>query len=263
MIFVSHNKTDKPVVEQFAIRLAAAFGKDKVFYDSWSIQPGDGIVGKMNEALVGCKFFFFFISKHSLCSEMVKLEWQNAIVMMTRGATKFVPIKLDNSVLPPILLQSLYIDLYSNGIDVALRQVIEVATGTNTFQPIMSEFSNLQAYFYVDGTRSFVEIRAEQFMEPISHFLVLVDNAEGELEVAPDISGMFSSGYAKSFKLIDGRVFGAYRFAIERATVPGHPFVIQIDPKSGAILKFAGVMHEKTKNVWRGIPVQMGRPSVS
>ena len=49
MIFLSHNKNDKPIVEPIAIRLSSIYGADTVFYDSWSIQPGDGIIDKMNE----------------------------------------------------------------------------------------------------------------------------------------------------------------------------------------------------------------------
>ncbi|MCD5561543.1 toll/interleukin-1 receptor domain-containing protein [Lactobacillus delbrueckii subsp. lactis] len=51
MIFLSHNKLDKAVVEPIAIRLSNLYGQDNVFYDSWSIQPGDGIIDKMNEGL--------------------------------------------------------------------------------------------------------------------------------------------------------------------------------------------------------------------
>ena len=49
MIFLSHNHKDKVLVEQVAVRLKDIFGQDKVFYDSWSIQPGDGIIDKMNQ----------------------------------------------------------------------------------------------------------------------------------------------------------------------------------------------------------------------
>ncbi|NMB49512.1 MAG: TIR domain-containing protein [Bacteroidales bacterium] len=68
MIFHSHNFKDGDI-----------FGQENVFYDSWSIQPGDGIIDKMNDGLTQCKLFFFFVSNNSLNSEMVKLEWQNAL----------------------------------------------------------------------------------------------------------------------------------------------------------------------------------------
>ena len=58
MIFLSHNSNDKPVVEQVALKLKNIYGQDKVFYDSWSIQPGEGIVDKMDEGLtIGTPFF--------------------------------------------------------------------------------------------------------------------------------------------------------------------------------------------------------------
>ena len=38
MIFISHTSVDKPIVEPIALKIANVFGKDKVFYDSWSIQ---------------------------------------------------------------------------------------------------------------------------------------------------------------------------------------------------------------------------------
>lgn len=41
-IFLSHNWKDKKVVGPIAEKLAEIIGKENVFYDSWSIQPGDG-----------------------------------------------------------------------------------------------------------------------------------------------------------------------------------------------------------------------------
>lgn len=67
MIFHSHNFKDGDI-----------FGQENVFYDSWSIQPGDGIIDKMNDGLTQCKLFFFFVSNNSLNSEMVK-----SVLMMT------------------------------------------------------------------------------------------------------------------------------------------------------------------------------------
>ena len=58
MIFLSHNYQDKPIVEQLALRLKDTFGQENVFYDSWSIQPGDGLIEKMNEGLEKCRYFF-------------------------------------------------------------------------------------------------------------------------------------------------------------------------------------------------------------
>lgn len=65
----------------------------------------------MNNGLSQCKFFFFFVSKNSLQSKMVSLEWQNAILKATRGEAKVIPVKIDDCLMPSILMQSLYIDV--------------------------------------------------------------------------------------------------------------------------------------------------------
>ena len=93
MIFLSHNHKDKVLVEQFALRLREIFGQENVFYDSWAIQPGDGIIDKMNAGLEACRLFLFFVSKNSLQSNMVKLEWQSAILKAANGQARLVPIK--------------------------------------------------------------------------------------------------------------------------------------------------------------------------
>lgn len=49
MIFLSHNWKDKDVIEPIAVRLKEVYGEENIFYDSWSIKPGENIIGKMNE----------------------------------------------------------------------------------------------------------------------------------------------------------------------------------------------------------------------
>ena len=107
MIFLSHNYKDKDVVGPIAVSLANRYGKENVFYDSWSIKPGDGIINEMNNGLEKCKYFFFFISENSLKSGMVSLEWQVALNKSTKGETKFIPIKVDNSKQPTILIDKI------------------------------------------------------------------------------------------------------------------------------------------------------------
>ncbi|MBU2828566.1 MULTISPECIES: toll/interleukin-1 receptor domain-containing protein [Acidithiobacillus] len=156
MIFLSHNQKDKPVVEQIALRLKEILPQDEIFYDSWSIQPGDGIIDKMNEGLANCRLFLFFVSKNSLQSEMVKLEWQNALLKATKGQTKIIPVKMDDCLMPPILMQSLYIDLFGQGLEIALRQIMDVISGKNTFAPGPQEFANLRGYAYDNEGAVFV-----------------------------------------------------------------------------------------------------------
>lgn len=259
MIFLSHNHKDKVLVEQIALRLKDIFGQSNVFYDSWSIQPGDGIVDKMNEGIGNCKLFLFFVSKNSLLSNMVKLEWQNAVMKAAKGQCKIVPVKLDDCLMPPILLQSLYIDLFGQGLEVALRQIVEVASGNNTFAPGPQEFSNLRAYVYQQAEKTIVECHAEYYMEPISHFLFLVNNTETEVRFEYKSGPMCNTGFHKNIMLDNGNTFNAQFVSVEKGTVPGFPFIIEITPMNGSSVKLAGVMHEKRMNQWAGIPLIYGR----
>jgi hypothetical protein len=261
VIFLSHNYKDKLLVEQIAVRLRDIFGQDKVFYDSWSIQPGDGIIDKMNEALANCRLFLFFVSKNSLQSSMVKLEWQNAVMKAASGGTKIIPFKLDDCLMPPILLQSLYIDLFGQGLEVALRQIVDVTQGRNTFTPGPQQFSNLRAYVYTQGADTVVECRAEHYLEPISHYLFLVGNPEPEISFQYKSGSMCHLEFHTGIRLNDGSTHNAQLIRVEKATVPGFPFIVGITPKDGTILKLHGVMHEKKMNEWIQIPVVHGRPA--
>ena len=50
-IFISYNHKDQILVDMIARRLEFEFGRNNIFYDAWSMQPGDSIIGKMNEGL--------------------------------------------------------------------------------------------------------------------------------------------------------------------------------------------------------------------
>lgn len=261
MIFLSHNYKDKPIVEQIALRLMLLFGKDQVFYDSWSIQPGDGIIDKMNKGLDNCQLFLFFVSKNSLQSKMVELEWQNAVLKATQGTTKIIPVKMDECMMPPILMQTLYIDLFGQGLDIALSQIVDITSGNNTFKPGPQEFSNLRAYVHYENRNLIIECHAEFYLEPISSFLILIHNEESELDFECLSSSLTYGGFNKDIKLDDGRAFNCRSVRIERPTTPGFPFIEKIKPKEGVTLKLGGIMHEKSQGQYRMIPLISGKKS--
>ncbi len=112
MIFLSHNFNDKPIVRQIAETIEKRYGKEEVFYDEWSIQSGDSIIQRMDDGLKNCSHFFFFISENSLKSEMVKLEWMSALIKKAKEGIKFIPVRIDRCIIPQILTNTLYIDLF-------------------------------------------------------------------------------------------------------------------------------------------------------
>lgn len=259
MIFISHNHKDKPIVEQIALRLRDIFGQDQVFYDSWSIQPSEGIIDKMNEGIRNCQLFLFCVSKNSLQSKMVSLEWQNALIKATQGQTKLIPIKMDDCLMPPVLLQSLYIDLFGHGLEVALRQIVDVASGRNTFQPGPQQFSNLRSYKYVERNNIIVECHAEHFLEPISHFMFLTKNAKDDMEFSCESDSQFESSFIQDIELSDGNRYNGFAVFLVRGTVPGFPVIFEATSVDNSEINIIGVLHEDTKDQWRIIPMQNGK----
>lgn len=256
MIFISHNHRDKQIVESIALRLAGVFGTDVVFYDSWSIQPGEGIIEKMNKGLSDCKYFFFFVSKNSLQSEMVKLEWQNALLKATSGQAKLIPVKIDDCMMPVILLQTLYIDIFGKGLEVGLRQMIDVINGDNTFRQIEpQQFENVRAYVTKSGDDIEIEIRAEYYLEPISRYMILVSNQKHELDFNVQSDNMIMAKFDTGIQLNNGDKYNAYCVSVERGTAPNFPFVVKVTPKEGVELKSFAVMRAISHEEYKMIPL--------
>lgn len=91
-IFISYSHKDKMLVDTVARKLEIVFGKNNIFFDSWSMQPGDSIIGKMNQGLEEFTTFFFFVSSNSLDSNMVRLEWQVALNRAINNELNFVAV---------------------------------------------------------------------------------------------------------------------------------------------------------------------------
>lgn len=253
MIFLSHNKADKPIVEIIAIRLASIFGQENIFYDSWSMQPGDGIIDKMNEGLNTCTHFFFFISKNSLNSNFVKLEWQNALYKETKLPTslKFVGLKLDDVEIPDLLSQKIYIDIYSSGIEPGIAQIIDVINGKNTFKPTL--FNNIAANVtYKSSKEITIECYVRYYLEPSCRFALFFNNILENLIFSCDYDSFFTSGINEwpiqnlKFQFI----------AVQRALTLEFPFLITVKSDVEDI-KFIRIKHAYSQNDFRDIPTEI------
>lgn len=252
-IFISHNSKDKPAVEQYASALSKVYGMQSIFYDSWSIQPGDGIVDKMNSGLDACDFFIFFISVNSLASVMVKIEWQNALISEARGDLRFIPVKLDSCKMPALLRQKLYIDVPSVGEELAIRQLFDVISGRNTYRKSESDrFHNLKAYARTaaEPFRVDLEIRAAVITEPISRYCVILRNKDAHMWATSDYMTQSGRGSATAS---DGSSLYAYYISIDRATAPRFPFRIAIT--DNCAIEVAGVMHAVGENEYEKVPI--------
>lgn len=186
MIFLSHQTKDKEFVRQFAIKLAEKFGKERIFYDEWNIRPGDSIPGEMSKGLENMTHFFYFLTENSLQSVMVEAEWHVAFMKQAKDKNiKFVVVRADD-VNPPALLEPLrFIDLYMQGEDVALEEIISSVTGE--FDDFKHEkFNNRIAYSHVvsESTIHFY-VTAKRFYIPNAPFILATDCKEYEATFEP------------------------------------------------------------------------------
>ncbi|MBN6714030.1 toll/interleukin-1 receptor domain-containing protein [Pseudomonas capsici] len=256
-IFLSHNHFDKPIVEPVALRLAEIFGESEVFYDSWSIRPGDGIIDQMNKGLEAPEYVFFFVSAKSLGSQMVKLEWQNALHAATRGKTRMIPVRVDGSAMPAMLTQTLYIDMFSLGLEAAIAQIVSVTQGSASFTPQHQGFSNLtfSTVSEADGSIN-LSIQASHLMEPNPSFLLATSNTEDEISWYMSNGQAFFGGFNKNL-LTDSNGSDAHAIlfrTIGGTITPSHPLRIKLGKRKDVPVVLLSVLHESAENEWKPIP---------
>lgn len=256
-IFLSHNHQDKPIVEPVALKLAEIFGANEVFYDSWSIKPGDGIIDQMTKGLEAPEYVFFFVSEKSLASGMVKLEWQNALHSATRGKTKIIPVRVDGSDMPSVLKQTLFIDMYTVGLEAAIAQIVSVTQGNASFTPQHQGFSNLtyEIASLGDGSLELI-IRASHLLEPNPQFLIATLNKEEEIQWSAVNQQPFMGGYNKDFlSNPQGQKCHAIAYKpMAGALTPKHPIRIKLERKGTAPIDVVSVLHESAEGSWTDVP---------
>ena len=256
-IFLSHNHNDKPMVEGVALKLAAIFGHDQVFYDSWSIRPGDGIIDQMNKGLEAPEFVFFFVSANSLASGMVKLEWQNALYAASKGKTRIVPVRVDGSEMPPVLKQTLFIDMHTIGLEAAIAQIVSVTQGNASFTPQHQGFSNLtfSRESNADGAIE-IAVKASHLMEPNPSFVFVTSNQETEIGWATKNNDMFFGGYNKDALGLrgGGTAHGILMRPMGKTLTPQHPMRFLFTKKGATPIRILDVLHEKSENQWVPVP---------
>lgn len=253
-LFISYNHNDKEIVDSIANRLSDIVGKDNIFYDQWSIRPGDGIIDKMDEGLRKCDIFFFFVSKNSLSSEMVKLEWKNALMKRAKEKIKFVPVRLDNCDMPYILLQILYIDFNSVGFENGIKQMTDVIFETDTSHN--TEYDNFQCKIVKEADNKYrISISVKNFFEPVAHFLVLVDQKVELIEIKHLSDKVRISGKSNNYELSNQHYHGFYMESLNGLAL-GFPYEIQLSSNKLEQFNVLAVLREYKKGAFRVIPLK-------
>ncbi|WP_215148907.1 toll/interleukin-1 receptor domain-containing protein [Exiguobacterium sp. s91] len=210
MIFISHQHNDKEIVSPIAYALEQSFGEENVFYDDWSIKPGENIIERMNEGLEQARYFFFFITENSLRSQMVSLEWTSAIKARSENM-KFIPIRAENVNVPFVISALNYLDMSTNGIDVTLQQIREIVNPDIVKHARnVPTFNNVSGYVYQENYDSFhYVIRAKRFFEPSGSLVACTTLTEEQAIFSADVN-TYGYGYHPNSMTVSGQVMNAF-----------------------------------------------------
>lgn len=259
MIFISHTHSDKVIVEPIALELSKIYGKEKVFYDSWSMKPGDSILGTMEKGLQECSFFIIFVSKNSLDSQMVSLEWKSGLTKKMRQSTKFIPVILDGSDMPLVLTDILGINLYKVGIDRAIGQLVNIISNKDLSSSLIQNVSNLEAE--VKRINSFtVEVIcvAKYYFEPVTSFIFELNKNltnVNDIKIDSLTISMLQVGTVEAFNE-RGNSKHMLHLSTEKSLAKGHPFIITISSKiEDQELMLISVHHEEERGKLKKIPM--------
>lgn len=266
MIFLSHNSKDKSIVEPIALRLRDEFGQSNVFYDSWSIQPGEGIIAKMNEGIANCKICYYFVSNNSLNSFMVNIEWQNILMKMSKGEARLIPVRVDNCEMPAILMQSLYIDLYSIGLEKAIIQIIDTAKGNNTFRPKFETTKNLVVHLTPSiGKHIDIKIEARHFPIQNTKFVFLSQASRGDVSYDSKHLLYREFGYMENFLTMESPLIrlNAFMLDFQKSLEPGFPLYAQFNSNTGGNVSIMFVYHEKREGEWERVKMEVHNQTIS
>ncbi|GAB1487969.1 hypothetical protein MASR2M8_04120 [Opitutaceae bacterium] len=255
MLFISYNHRDTELVSVFVQKLTSSTDRSKIFFDVWSIQPGDGIIDQMNRGLEEMSTFAFFVSKNSLTSDMVSLEWQNALLRSAKGLCKFIPIKLDDAQMPAIIGQIRYIDLFRNGVDFAVSELANTISGKQV-DSAKEVYQNVVCRAKRNPDSIHLEFTARTYFEPVCEFSLLLQNSRDQFHVKvlgvpawiqKDMGYRQLDATTRYFALTVGWVQGL---------TPGHPFKVMVTALNGAQLRLDYVMHKKTAIDYETIPLE-------
>jgi len=104
-IFISHASSDREIATEIADSLRRV-GLTP-WLDTREISPGDSFLAQMNTGLGTAGYVLLLVSAAAHASKWVSREW---LAALASESTVLVPILLDDSGLPPLLKDIVYID---------------------------------------------------------------------------------------------------------------------------------------------------------
>ena len=100
--FISHNKANKEHARLLAISLVEQ--GENVWFDEWSIKPGESLTGGIEEGLANADIFVLIWSKEAASSNWVGTEVRAYIRRrVDNSSLRIVPVMVDNTKLPVLV----------------------------------------------------------------------------------------------------------------------------------------------------------------
>jgi hypothetical protein len=224
VVFISHADVDKPFIERYALAIAKEIGEDYVFYDAWANQPGDSVVGNVDDALGRATHFFLFMTRASMQRPWVKHEWHSALVKRLASEVRLIPVRIDDVEPPPLLAALKYIDAAFNGPDIAEEEILRAVRGERVFRP-SPEIPNLTAR--VNGGT--VTFSVAKYPLPGAHLAILMDDPNADIAGVP--MEAFEGGPSHyPYTTPEGKPGRIVVVRPFRVITPGQPFTVMVGP---------------------------------
>lgn len=129
-LFVCHASEDKAVAKELAAYLSSQGAE--VWLDAWEIRVGDSIVSKVNEGLEAASHLGILLSKNSVTKPWVRRELSSALMrQISNNEVTILPIRLDDSPLPAVLVDIRYADCRTNR-QAGFQEVVDSLFPTTT-----------------------------------------------------------------------------------------------------------------------------------
>ncbi|WP_066373141.1 toll/interleukin-1 receptor domain-containing protein [Herbidospora mongoliensis] len=121
--FITYNHRDEAWATWIAQTLEAA--GQTTLIQAWDFLPGDNFMAKMDEGLSSCKRTLGVLSAHYLTSLFTRAEWTAAYRQTLLGKPRgFVPVRVAECEVAPLLGPLVYIDLVGVDVDEARSRLL-------------------------------------------------------------------------------------------------------------------------------------------
>jgi hypothetical protein len=122
-VFISHSSKDKAFVESLVEKLQDE--GVETWFDAHQLQPGDSIFQGIQDGLSDSDYLVVVLSQHSAASKWVQAELSAGFMRDIEGrGTRLIPIRIDNTEIPPLIADRVYIDFRSSFMD-GLRRLAD------------------------------------------------------------------------------------------------------------------------------------------